>query len=98
MKISTRMKSSGARTDTAGTRLIMLDEFHLVAGDSLALSAKHTPPMTPSMIVTQALVTRNSGKRVRFISSAKWANGDPIKPAPKKFLPAQVLRRQEISK
>lgn len=94
MKISKQMKTYGIRTDTSGTRLLILDEYHLAAGDSLALSAKRIP----SMIVTQAFVTRNSGKKVRFISFTKWANGDPIKPAPKKFLPAQVLRRQEISK
>ena len=46
------------------------------------------------MVATQAVIKSNSGKRLRLIGSTRWSDGAPLKSAPKKFVPAQVVRRQ----
>jgi hypothetical protein len=96
MKISKRKQKNVRALGTPGKCLLILDEFHLVvpAPDLRAFAVEQRGP---SLIAKQALIERNSGKRLRLIGSVRLANGDPIKPAPRKFLPAQVLRRQSQS-
>lgn len=49
---------------------------------------------TRSVIQTQALMRFNSGKRVRHICLAHWEDtGESVVKKRRKFLPAQVLRR-----
>lgn len=96
MKISKRKQKNMCAVGAPAKHFLMLDEFHL-ATSALDLRAFAVEPRSPSLIATQALIKRNSGKRVRLIGTVRLANGDPVKPAPKKFLPAQVLRRQSHS-
>jgi hypothetical protein len=93
MKITKRKNSPVRVTTTPMT--VVLDEFHQFA--SIPARRHFGSDRPPALIATQAVVLRNSGKRVHFIGSIKWANGDPIKPEKKKFLPAQVLRRLAAS-
>lgn len=92
MKISKRKQKNVRAIGAPTKQLLMLDEFHL-AVPALDLRAFAVESRSPSLIATQALITRNSGKRLRLIGTVRKTNGDPVKPAPKKFLPAQVLRR-----
>lgn len=96
MKISERKQKNVHAIGAPTKQLLMLDEFHR-AVPALALHALAGESRSPSLIATQALITRNSGKRLRLIGTERKTNGDPVKPAPKKFLPAQVLRRQNQS-
>lgn len=81
----------------------MLDEAHLLLSDEgyrRAILRRHNTVKLPSasVVFTQAVMRFNSGKRVRFLVSAGWADtGKRIAPGPRKFVPAQVLRRDEMS-
>lgn len=95
MKMSKRAARI-ARPSPTPRPLLMLDEFHTLPSvnlDSLLLGM--SAPRGPTMIQTQAIIRRNSGKRVRFISYTKWVNGESMTRAKKKFLPLQVMRRQK---
>lgn len=96
MKIAKRKQKNVRANGGSAKPLLFLDEFHLAA-PALDLRAFAVESRSPSLIATQALIKRNSGKKVRLISTVRLANGAPVKPAPKKFLPAQVLRRQSQS-
>jgi len=77
---------------------IIFDEAHLLlsprnAGLASMMQSQRRPGAR-SMVATQALIKSNSGKRLRFIGSSCWSDGAPLQPAPKKFVPAQVVRRQ----
>lgn len=49
------------------------------------------------VIQTQAVMKFNSGKRIRHICLAHWEDtGESVAKTPRKFLPAQVLRRQAL--
>ncbi|MBA9859832.1 hypothetical protein [Ralstonia insidiosa] len=96
MKIAKRKQKSVRAIGRAAKPLLFLDEFHLEA-PAADLRAFAAAPRSSSLIATQALIKRNSGKKVRLIGTVRLANGDPVKQAPKKFLPAQVLRRQSQS-
>lgn len=79
--------------------LLVIDEMHLLTGSQAFSSAMQKwqsdfrRPNAEAFIATQAIVRSNSGKRLRFLGVTKRADGSPLKPAPKKFIPAQVLRR-----
>lgn len=89
MKKAKRMQ----RKPIAAPKLPVFDEAHLLFGEAhrAALHRDRKPDAGP--IVTQAVMKFNSGKRVRFIVSVKRADGSPLKATPKKFFPAQVMRR-----
>lgn len=100
MRIAKTMK---LRMKVKSRQMIVMDEFHLLAdaGGSLGavfvsnmmLMRKTSVPHRP-MIATQAMMKFNSGKRVRFLGSMRWEDtGEAVKPAPKKFVPAHVMRR-----
>lgn len=78
--------------------LVFLDEGYLYAsalpsGSVLDRSGSLQPRR--QMVVTQTVIKSNSGKRMRFFSLLRWEDtGEPVKKAPKKFLPVQALRRQ----
>lgn len=95
MKMSKRV-GRNVRPSPSPRPLMILDEFHtLPSGNLDALRLGMSAPRGPTAIQTQAIVRRNSGKRVRFISYTKWASGESMTRAKKKFLPVQVLRRQQ---
>lgn len=97
MKMSKRAVR-GARPAPMSSPLMIMDEFHALPPVGMnALRSMTYVPSGPSAILTQAIVRRNSGKRVRLISYTKWANGEPMARPKKKFLPLQVLRRQEAA-
>ncbi|MDO3615370.1 hypothetical protein Q3O97_05890 [Ralstonia pseudosolanacearum] len=96
MKISKRKQKDVRAIGTSLKHLVIVDEWHLAAPVP-DLRACTVEERSPSLIATQALIKGNSGKRIRLIGTVRLANGDPVKPAPKKFLPAQVLRRQSQS-
>lgn len=77
----------------ASTPTVVMDEFYCYAGNiPIPAASKYE---ARRVVATQAIMKFNSGKRVRFICSAHWEDtGEPVKSAPPKFLPAQVLRRQ----
>lgn len=72
----------------------IVDEFHMIASPvTAAMPRCYLPSGAGSLLVTQAIVRGKGGKRV-FVGSVRDAAGQPFPPQPKKFLPAQVLRRQ----
>lgn len=96
------MKASSLKKRTHSTRRVkvfaplMVDEFHLLAGSAMTpmLSSYHPKMNKAKFLVTQAVVKGKRGKDC-FISVMRDAvTGQPWPPLPKKFLPAQVLRRQ----
>ena len=93
MRISKRKQKNVSGIGAPAKHLLILDEFHL-AVPAPGLRAFAVESRGPSLVATQALIKRNSGKKLRLIGALRMVNGDPVKPTPKKFLPAQVLRRQ----
>jgi len=80
---------------------VILDEFHMFApaggamSGVLAMGQAMRKPGSRRAIATQAVMKFNSGKRLRFLGFSRWEDtGELVKLVPKKFLPAQVLRRQ----
>lgn len=79
--------------------MLILDELHTIAREGGSFGAvlsmgQMRKRSTRQAIATQAIMKFNSGKRVRYLCSARWEDtGESIKPAPKKFVPAQVVRR-----
>lgn len=73
----------------------IVDEFHLFAASTGAVLPRHGPrPGARTLIATQSMERSKHGKLV-FVGATRDAEtGQPIPPQPKKFLPAQVLRRQ----
>jgi hypothetical protein len=89
MKIAKQMR----RKTSPPKSFIIMDEFHLLAGEPACSTAMQSFRRPTGFIATQAVMRSNSGKRLRFLGSTKRADGSPLKPAPKKFIPAQVQRR-----
>lgn len=95
MRIAKRMQ----RKPSPPKKLIFIDEMHMLTGSpafSTALQKMQSDfrrPNAEAFVATQAIMRSNSGKRLRFLGSTKRADGSPLKPAPKKFIPAQVQRR-----
>lgn len=94
MKKSKRMQ----RKPIAPPKLVIYDEAHKLLGSSDFMGALHRAQShvrRPSavLVATQAMMKFNSGKRIRFLGAVRRADGTPLKPAPKKFLPAQVIRQ-----
>lgn len=94
MKKSKRMQ----RKPVAPLKLVVFDEAHRLLGSSDYRSALHHAQFhvrRPShgFVATQAVMKFNSGKRIRYLGAVRKADGTPLKPAPKKFLPAQVIRQ-----
>lgn len=99
MKATKRIKL-GQRPQRATQHYIVLDEFH-----AMAFSPEHQQAALDSVkqfrrpgagiVVAQAILRSNSGKRVRFLGSARRQDGSPLTPTPKKFIPLQVARRQQ---
>lgn len=94
MKIAKRM----LRKPSPPQNLILIDEMHLLTGSpayTAAMQKWQSDVRRPNAasIATQAIMRSNSGKRLRFLGSMKRADGSPLKPVPKKFIPAQVQRR-----
>lgn len=90
-------KRTNARIRTAMP--FVIDEMHLMTTSpaySSALQNWQSNFRRPNagFIATQAVIRSNSGKRLRFVGVTKHADGSPLKPAPKKFIPAQVQRCQ----
>lgn len=79
--------------------MICLDEFHTIAARGSSLGSllnmgRMRLPSQRRMITTQAFMKFNSGKRVRFLGDTRWEDtGEAVKLAPKKFIPAQAVRR-----
>ena len=72
----------------------VVDEFHSY-GSSSVLNAINGP-QKPSIILTQWVMKRNSGKRLRFgcqVRSASTGERVDVKALPANFLPVQVVRR-----
>lgn len=102
MRIAKRRKYRAAKN----RNLIICDEAHLLFGafdsvnvlSKMAMFTRKASFPARQMIATQAMMKFNSGKRVRFLGSARWEDtGEAIKPAPKKFVPAQAVRRARES-
>lgn len=90
MKIAKRMQRKHSRPQG----FLFLDEFPLLAGSQALPKWQPEIRTTPPLIATQAVMRFNSGKRLRFLGATKRADGSPLKPTPKKFIPEQVQRRQ----
>jgi hypothetical protein len=101
MKRTKRIKRT-QHPKRAGTVQFVYDEFHTLLSSNelreavIAAEQKYRRPGT-GVVVTQAILRSNSGKRVRFLGSARRQDGCPIKPVPEKFVPAQVSRRQSAA-
>lgn len=89
MRIAKRMQ----RKPSPPQKFIFFDEFHLICGSSALPKWQPEIRTLPALIATQAVMRFNSGKRLRFLGATKRADGSPLKPTPKKFIPAQVQRR-----
>ncbi len=96
MKISRKRKNVLVRPKKPAP-FIFLDEggsalgFGTLSASSMAFARNANPDR---MVVTQAIY-QPKGKKVRFLSSAvSEKTGLPMKSLPKKFIPAQVVRRQ----
>lgn len=91
MKIAKRKTYRARQTKPP---MFILDEFNHFGSSPNELPAMSRTKVTRRVIATQAVMKFNSGKRVRFLGSTHWEDtGESTKPAPKKFVPAQVLRR-----
>lgn len=94
MRIAKRMQ----RKPSPPQKLFIIDEMHMLTNSpafSTAMQKWQSDFRRPGtgVIGTQAVMRSNSGKRLRFLGSTKRADGSPLKPVPKKFIPAQVLRQ-----
>lgn len=80
---------------------ILFDEFHQLPDRSNALYTAMETGFTGNkerggVVVTPALYWPNGARQPRFLSSMRsLKTGLPLKPVPKKFFPAEVLRRQK---
>lgn len=76
-------------------RLIIVDEFHQAFGSNMFnIGQSAFRGRAPNrMVATQAILTRNSGKRVRILGRTWMENGDWYKAPPNKFLPRQVTEK-----
>lgn len=75
-----------------------MDEFGSSYVGLGALAAGNGPYRGPSVLVTQWVIKRNSGKRLRFGSQQHSAiTGERLDAyvPPQKFVPAQIARRQQ---
>jgi hypothetical protein len=99
-------KQKQYRARTANRHFVIFDEAHLLLGIGGSAASLSTTAMQMRtfavprrrMIATQAVMKFNSGKRVRFLGSTRWEDtGESIKATPKKFVPAQVVRRARES-
>lgn len=89
---------SHIRRKPAPKKMLILDEAHLLLGspvisEHLRRTYLSNPKPNPSTLATQAMMRFNSGKRIRFLGRVTRADGSPLKPFPKKFVPKQVVRR-----
>lgn len=94
MKIAKQIQ----RRPSPPQKLVVFDEMHLLCRSpdyTAALQKWQNNVLRPNaaFLATQAVMRSNSGKRLRFLGSMRRADGSPLKPAPKKFIPAQVQRR-----
>lgn len=99
MKITKRIKLR-QRPRRVTQHFIVFDEFHAITSSpeyrhAVLDSVKQFRRPGAGIVVTQAILRSNSGKRVRFLGSARRQDGSPLTPTPKKFIPLQVARRQQ---
>ena len=98
MKISSQKRRIRSTKRVQVATPFMVDEYHQLM---------HTAPLQSMMlnfypgqrgaakyVVTQALVKGKRGKVCLIGMTRDAVTGEPFPPLPKKFLPAQVLRRQ----
>lgn len=79
---------------------MFLDEFHMISSspEFQQASASFLRKFPRKFAVnTQAVIHANSGKRLTFIGQSYRPDGSSWKVAPKKHIPAQVLRRKDIN-
>lgn len=94
MKMSKQMQ----RKPIKAPKILMIDEAWQLFGsneyqDALRHQQSFVRRPSAGFVATQAMMKFNSGKRVRFLGAVRRADGSSLKPTPKKFLPAQVIRR-----
>jgi hypothetical protein len=98
MKRTRRIKEVLRHRQPVVKQVLIYDEFHTMLATStmrshvVEVERKWRRPGA-GVLVTQAILRANSGKRVRFLGSARRADGSPLGPAPKRFVPVQVKRR-----
>lgn len=93
-KLKRHIRCSSVKQPEQGGGFIV-DEFHLLAASAGGvLPRPSTRPGARTLIVTQSIERNKHGKRVFLGATRDAATGLSFCPRPKKFLPAQVLRRQ----
>ena len=96
MKVSTLKNRMRPSVVKVAPMPFIVDEFHMLAGSNMGslIPSNFEKPRAAKVLVTQAIVRGKRGKQI-FVGTTRDARtGLPYPPAPKKFLPAQVLRRQ----
>lgn len=98
MKVSSRKAQTRATKKVGALAPLIVDEYQYLMGVE-PLKSSHLNHMqlkfgAVKFVVTQALVKGKRGKAVLIGMTRNAVTGEPFPPLPKKFLPAQVLRRQ----
>ena len=98
MKVTNLKKRARPSQGTAASPKLFVDEFHLLSKD-LAPLPRHDLQLDspPKFIATQTVLQDKRGKLIISGRMRDARTGMPIPPAPKKFFPAQVLRRQSAA-
>ncbi len=98
MKVSHLAKRQPLRKPAASTEAVT-DEAHLMLGQQpspLRDRIAQTMLLNPGSVrITQAFVKGKGGKQRLVFVARNAQTGAPLVPAPSKFLPRQVLKRQE---
>jgi hypothetical protein len=100
MKVSTLKKRMHTSVVKVKQMPFIVDEFHMLAGSDMKpfVRSNFEKPSAARLLVTQFIVRGKRDKQILVGSMRDAKTGHPYPPTPKKFLPAQVLRRQEVAK
>lgn len=100
MKVSTLKKRMRPSVVKVAPTPFIVDEFHMLAGSEMkpCLHSNFENPGAARFLVTQAIVRGKRGKQLIIGAMRDAQTGQPYPPSPKKFFPAQVLRRQVTAK